>query len=326
LKHVKKNAAYTAQDIPSRRALQAASETQFHARQVKHAQKLDKRYISVTAENGAQQIRTGSSKWKDTYHVLIETSWTQFVLLMLLCFLVLNLFFGVLYFIGPENGIGNINKNSFAEHFFFSVQTFATLGYGFWYPISAYANVIMTLESFAQVILIALATGLVFSKFSIPSANVLFCNQVVIGTVNGGKALRLRLANARGNQIVEAKVTVTLVMNEISAEGEFMRRLIDLELDRSSSPLFALSWLITHKIDENSVLFGMSNDDMHSKEVHLIVSLIGIDGTSSQTIHSRHFYTTNQIICNARFVDILKEGETGRRFLDFKNFHSIEMV
>jgi inward rectifier potassium channel len=296
--------------------------SQFKA--VREAQKLDKRFISITAEHGAKQMISRRGMLKDSYHFLIEANWLVVISLMAASFLLMNLFFGFLYHLGDTSTLGNSKENLFWEDFFFSVQTFATIGYGYWYPSSVYSNAVMTLEAFTQLIATALATGLIFAKFSIPNAKVLFSQNAVLTVVNGKPALRLRLANARGNQIVEARVNLTMIIDETNAEGEFMRRLHELELDRAATPLFALSWLVTHEINETSPFFGLSPQDMIDKEVQLIVSLVGIDGTSSQTIHTRHFYTTEHVVQNSRFVDILKADEAGRRYIDFANFHTIE--
>jgi inward rectifier potassium channel len=310
---------------PNNGSMKASAEA--HAKKaqkdIKEAQKLNRRYISVSPQAGARQIISHRNVLKDSYHILMEASWWSVIAIMAFSFLAINLLFGFLYSLGGQHGLGNIHTNDFWENFFFSVQTFATIGYGYWYPKSTYANVIMTIEAFTQLMGTALITGLLFAKFSIPKAKVLFSHYVILTKVNGKSALRLRLANARGNQIVEAKITVTIMLNETSSEGEFMRRLYDIELDRSSTPLFALSWMVTHEINENSPLFGLNEEDFENKEVQIIVSMIGIDGSSSQTIHTRHFYGTNHIKCNARFADIFLNDEHGRRYIDFKNFHTV---
>ena len=293
---------------------------------LKETHRLNKRYISLSPETGARQVLSNRGALKDTYHFLMEASWLTVIGIMALLFLAVNVLFGLLYHMGDTHTLGNLPGNTFLEDFFFSVQTFATIGYGYWYPQSTYSNIVMTLEAFTQLVGTAVMTGLIFAKFSIPKAKVLFSHYVVMSKVNGQMALRLRLANARGNQIVEAKITVTVLVNETTDEGEFMRRLHDLELDRTTTPMFALSWLVTHHIDNMSPLHNMTDQDFVTKDLQIVVSLIGIDGSSSQTIHSRHFYTMDKIKCNSKFADIILSDENGKRYIDFNNFHTIEEI
>lgn len=255
----------------------------------------------------------------DLYHWVMRASWPQTLAVILVCYLSINGLFAVLF--GIVGGVSNVRPGNPEDYFFFSVETFATIGYGTMAPESTWANVLMMLEAFAGILASALTTGLVFSKFSRPTARVLFSNVVLIGNRDGKRTLSFRIANARGNQIVQASVKVVLAYLHRTAEGEAIRRLINLELTRSESALFALTWTAMHEIDEKSPLFEKDAAWMKEKEVGLIATLMGHDGTIGQTVHARHSWDWEQIVDQGRFVDVITDHPDGTRTLDLTKFH-----
>ena len=135
--------------------------------------------------------------------------------------------------------------------------------------------------------------------------------------------LMFRMANERYNQILEAQLMVSLLRNEITAEGEFMRRFYDLKLVRSQTPIFTLTWTAMHSIDQSSSLFGTTPESLAEAEVEIVVTFTGLDETVSQTIHARHSYIAEEIIWNRRFMDIISRGRDGRRIIDYRLFHDV---
>lgn len=273
---------------------------------------------------GFNIVRLGatSSQWSDLYHSLLTLPWLHFIALLTCTYLGLNALFALAYLLGGD-GIANARPGSFVDAFFFSVQTTATIGYGGMYPKTAYTNVIVTLEAIVGLFWITLSTGLMFARFSRPTARVLFSRVAVVGPYNGMPTLMFRAANQRGNQILEAQMRLTLVRNVMTPEGEFMRRFYDMALERSQTPLFALTWLALHPIDDRSPLYGMTVDDLAEVETELIVTLSGTDETFSQTIHARHSYVASEILWNRRFADILTRMPDGRRAVDYRYFHDV---
>jgi inward rectifier potassium channel len=264
---------------------------------------------------------------EDVYHYLLKTSWVKVFGLLFFIFLLLNAIFTCLYLFGGdclEHARYASFANSFIDSFFFSLQTITTIGYGNIYPKNLYAEVIVFIEAFCGLIIEAMATGLMFAKFSIPQARIVFSNNVVINKRNGKDTLMFRVANERGNHIVEAHTTVVLSVNDITEEGDQGRILIDLELIRKSTPVFALSWSVFHVIDEKSPLYNKTAKDFEKLDAMIFVSIVGIDNTSGQTIHTRHAYNYHDILCNSRFQDILKQDVDGNRFIDFSIFHNTE--
>jgi inward rectifier potassium channel len=268
-------------------------------------------------------VRLGQRhQWSDLYHGLLTIGWPLFLCSMAIAYLGANLIFALLY-LGGEDAIANARPGSFADAFFFSVQTMATIGYGVMYPQTVYANILMTLETLLGMIAVAIGAGIVFARVSRPTARVLFSRIAVIVPYDGPPTLMIRAANQRLNQILQAEVQLTLARNEITAEGQYMRRFHDLELARSRSPLFALTWTIMHPIGPGSPLHGATSETLRSAEIEIIVTLSGIDETFSQTVHARHSYAAEDIIWDKRFADVLSILPGGRRAVDFRRFDEI---
>src|SRR5665213_1893255 len=207
----------------------------------------------------------------------------------------LNLLFASLYWLDP-GGVANTRPHAFIDNFFFSVETISTIGYGVMTPKSLYANVVMTAEAFTGLGMVAIATGLIFSRVSRPTARVLFSRIAVITPFNGVPALMFRAANQRGNQILEAEASVNLFGEVITVEGHNMRRFQPLELVRARQPMFALSWTLMHFIDETSPLFGATADSLQADSAAIVVALSGVDEIFAQRIYARHSYLPDEII------------------------------
>jgi inward rectifier potassium channel len=261
----------------------------------------------------------------DFYHLLLVSSWRRLFALLLIVYLAANSLFALGYLLGGD-GIDGAQPGSFADAFFFSVQTMATIGYGHWYPKTFWAHLLVTIESLIGLLGLALVTGLTFAKFSRPSARVLFSRVAVVTARDGAPVLMFRVANQRGNQIVEARMHVVLACDETTVEGEAVRRLYDLELARAQNALFALSWTAIHSITERSPLYQRTPESLAASGAEIIISLTGLDESFSQTVHARHSYMVDDIVWGARFVDILSLTPEGRRRIDFAHFHDIVRI
>ena len=228
----------------------------------------------------------------------------------------LNIFFASLYQLRPGS-IGGSTDHGFTDAFFFSVQTLSSLGYGVMSPGSAYGDLIVTAEAAVGMLFVAMATGLIFAKASRPQSGVLFSESMILTLRNDLPTLMFRAANARGNDIVDANMSVSAVIEEQSPEGHHMRRLHDLKLVRRNSPLFAMTWLAMHVIDEESPLKTENLNDIMA----LIVTIIGHDGTYGQTTYARHLYERTDMRRGHRFVDVISELPDGRMLIDLTRFH-----
>ena len=240
-----------------------------------------------------------------------------------LVFLLLNGAFALAYLAQP-GAIVHAKPGSFADAFFFSVQTMATIGYGILYPGTLYANILMSLETLIGLFGLAFATGLAFARFSRPRARIRFSTKAVISLYHGVPTLMFRVANQRGNQILEARVQVTVMRNERSPEGHRMRRFRDLVLLRDTTPSFSYSWTVMHPLTSGSPLFGASESSLVEEDAELVVILAGLDETLSQTIHARHVYRPDAIRWHRRLRDVLTRDARGHYVIDYAHFDEVE--
>lgn len=271
---------------------------------------------------------TGADRrlWLDAYHRLMQLSWPRLTALFVGCFLAFNLCFAALYALDPA-GLAMPHDEAAIRtlwrDFFFSVHTVATIGYGNVYPVSLYANVLVVVEITLGILFFALTTGIVFARFSRPTARILFSEVAVIRELDGGPALLLRAANQRHNMIYTAAVRVS-VLEDSDLGGLHLRRFADLPLLRDSNPVFALTWTIIHPIEPEGPLWHWLEAGAVPEDAELVVVLSGVDESSGQTIYGRTAYTSDDIRWNARFADIISIDEAGRRTIDYARFHDVE--
>lgn len=277
------------------------------------------RFISREGRSNLVKVGLTRAFFSDLYHSFLVASWKRVFGVVSAAYLVVNTLFAFAYLYA--GGIENAKEGSFSDAFFFSVQTLATIGYGRMSPLSLPAHLLVTVESFCGITLVALITGLMFAKFARPTARVLWSERCVVALQDGVPSLMLRVANARGNQVVEAQLRVGLMRSEQTAEGEFVRRMHDLRLVRATSAVFALSWLAIHPIDESSVLHNATPESLAAAGAEIYVSLTGLDETFNQTIHARHAYAASDIVWGRRFVDIVGPLPDGRMAIDYTRFH-----
>jgi inward rectifier potassium channel len=265
-------------------------------------------------------FRTLAGLRPDLYHRLLTARWSTFFAVMAAVYVLFNLGFALLYRLQPGS-IANAAPDSFADPFFFSVQTMATIGYGDMRPATLYANLLVSVEVLLGLAGFALATGIIFARFSRPTARVMFSKVAVVTRYEGKPTLMFRAANQRLNRIIEAQVNVNLARNEVTVEGVAMRRFYELKLERARSPLFVLTWTVMHVIDEASPLHGAGRDSLMREGAEIIVSIAGIDETLSQTIHARHLYAAEDIQWGRRLADILGQTASGTTVFDYARFH-----
>lgn len=268
--------------------------------------------------------------FRDLYHMFLRLRWTTFYTIVVTGYLGTNLLFALCYYLTGPSSLEGIHApggfSFYLECFFFSVQTFATIGYGHVNPMSLTANLLVTLEALVGLLSVALVTGLLFARFARPTARVLFSNNALVVPRNGVPSLIFRMANERLNQIAEARVTVLLMRDEVTKEGESFRNFYELAVERQTSPVFALTWTVVHPIDERSPLKGLSMDVMRRDKMEIVISVVGHDNTFAQTIHTRFSYTPDDILWwSHRFVDMLRREENGHLHVMLKNIHQVEL-
>lgn len=274
-------------------------------------------------ETEIYKIGTRRLDLSDLYHVILTLSWPRFFALVVAFFLLVNLAFAAAYS-AVEGSVANARPGSFADLFFFSIETLATVGYGAMSPGSLYGHVVSSVEILAGMMSLAIVTGLIFSRFSKPTARIMFSDQALIREFEGGPVLMLRVANERHNRIVEAHATLGLTREEKTREGESYFRIYDLPLVRGHTPVFALTWTLLHRIDASSPLHGWSRERLAEARARISVSITGYDETMVATVHSLHDYPAGQIRFDARFADVVLTGPNGERMIDLRRFHDLE--
>jgi inward rectifier potassium channel len=272
------------------------------------------------SETGVVIVGDRPKPMQDLYHLWLRTTWPRGIMLIAVVYMCVNALFALLYL--EVGGVAN-SRGDFFDSLFFSVETMGTIGYGEMTPATRAAHSIVMLESVTSLLLTALATGLVFAKFSLPMSRLAFSKYVTISPMNGKPTLMLRLGNERSNVIAEARIHLGLVHTEITKEGMTLYRLEDLALVRDTSQALTRSWTVMHVIDEKSPLFGMTPEIMAAREVEFFASVVGTDDTSLQPVHGRHRYLGTDVAWGARHADILSERDDGELQMDVRKFDEI---
>ncbi len=259
---------------------------------------------------------------RDPYHKILTWPVHYFFIFSIIVYLLINTVFAFLYMLDP-GCIANAKMGNFLDHFFFSVQSISTIGYGLMYPKTDYANYIVTAQVYVGVINLAMATGLLFARFSRPSSKIVFSNKILITEHNGEKSVMLRLANERKNQIVDAKIYLTYTYNEITKEGILMRRFENLLVRRKHNPLLELSWTVIHTITKESPFYNKTLSDLKQEGVAVVATLVGFDSTFSHQIYSKQAYGVDDIKSEGQFADIVSVSKSGNPKVNTKHIHDI---
>jgi len=269
-------------------------------------------------------ISVYAKKHLDLYHSILKLSWLEFNILFAFIFILINSFFGLLYWIDVDS-IGGLAERTYLNYFFFSVQTLATIGYGSMYPQTLYGHVLVTLEAMVGLLSLGLFAAVAFSRLSLPRALIAFSDKAVISNYNGVPTRMIRLANNRSNSVIDAQISLSLFKQEVTNEGSKMMRIYDLKLTRSTTPLLILTWLVMHPIDEKSPLYGLSKDELQNTAITIVATVTGLDETLSQTIHAKTTYQTSDIFLDSKFKDLFKtNSELKTQFIDLSELNSIE--
>ena len=293
----------------------------------------------ATVNNQRIMNRDGSSNIKriglpflrttDTYNWLIKMSWAQFGLFVLMGYIIINMLFASLYiWIGIEYIDGSQGKTPterFLDAFFFSAQTISTVGYGHLSPVGLRTSFLAAFESMLGLLAFALATGLLYGRFSRPSAKIKYSDNMIVAPYMGGKGLMFRLANYRNNQLVDIEVNVVLSINEMVGD-KIIRKFYTLLLERSKIDMLTLSWTVVHPLDNKSPLWELEPLDLDKGDAEILILIKAFDDTFSQTVHSRTSYQYEEIIWDARFKPVIEPNEDGIMTLNMAGLSDYEKL
>lgn len=264
------------------------------------------------------------------YHTLLTMSWKVFLSLLLLLYFLSNIVFGLLYSaLGAESLVDTSvepTENLFLRGFFFSVQTFATIGYGTIHPVGFVPNLLVTIESYYSMVATALITGIIFARFARPTAKVHFSRVAVVAPYHNIEALMFRLVNGRSNQLIEVEAKV-MFARFVEEDGKTARRFDFLELERHQVAFLPLSWTIVHPINENSPLYGLTEKDLIKSDAEILTLLTATDETFAAVVHTRSSYKPSEIKFRHKFVSIYNPVNDGEPIsINIKNLSKIERV
>ncbi len=261
--------------------------------------------------------------WQDLYHLFMTVSWPRIFASFAAFFFVFNLVFAAVYSLQADD-IANPNPAGYWGRFFFSVETLATVGYGDMHPQTLFAHVVASIEIFVGLMSLALITGMMFARFSRPTARFLFARYAVVRPLDGRLTLMLRAANARQNIVMEAAAQLRLLRDEISSEGMHFRRIYDLPLIRSRQPVFLFGWTLLHVIDAASPLAGATAESLSAARAFLLLTVVGTDETTGQSLLATQDYPVSALRWNHSFADILTTDDQGVDHFDYTRFHDVE--
>ena len=262
---------------------------------------------------------------RDTYHLILTLSWPGFAGLVFGVYLLINLVFAWLYMLNPH-AVAEMRPGSFFDAFFFSVETLATVGYGHMYPESFYGHLIAMLEIMVGMFGLAVITGLIFVRFSRPTARIHFSKVAVIAPFDAVPNLMIRVANLRHQAMVEPEFRMILLRNTITAEGDEVRRFRSLNLEFDHLIMFPAVITVRHRIDETSPLFGMTPEDVRQQDVRIIASIVGVDTVIVAPVQSFGDYNYEQIEWHRRFVEIYDQNEEGEWTVDYARIDETEDI
>jgi inward rectifier potassium channel len=263
--------------------------------------------------------------WRDTYHLILTLSWPGFAGFVFGIYLLINLVFAALYML-EAHAVAEMRPGSFFDAFFFSVETLATVGYGHMYPETFYGHLITMLEIIVGMFGLAVITGLIFVRFSRPTARMHFSKVAVIAPFDGVPNLMIRVANLRHQAMVEPEFRMLLLRSMITTEGDEVRRFRSLKLEFDRLIAFPAVLTVRHRIDEESPLFGLTPEDFQQQDIRIMASIVGVDTVIVAPVQSYGDYNYEQIEWNRRFVEIYHQNEEGEWTVDYARVDETEDI
>jgi inward rectifier potassium channel len=275
---------------------------------------------------GAYEFRKkGISRFdlRDPYHLAVALTWPQFLAALLTLYLSVNLVFATLFWLVPAS-VANARPDSFADAFFFSIETLATVGYGEMYPATLYGHVVAATEIICGLAFTAILTGLTFVRFSRPRAKLVFAANPVVAMHNGKPTLMVRVGNGRAGVLADAAAKLNVLLSATTAEGKLFRRAQELRLERAHIPLFPLSWTLMHVLDERSPLHGYDTARAIEADARVFVTLEARDPTLATSVHEIRTYVPEDIRFGMRYTDAVTIAEDGTPIADLRRIGALE--
>jgi inward rectifier potassium channel len=280
----------------------------------------------LLTREGELNVQKDKFKSQIIYSHIVKASWQRLLLYALMAYIFINVIFATLYyFTGGLKCLKNIkdytnNFNEFLEIFFFSTQTFSTVGYGHVYPDCLNTNFVASLESFTGLIFFSVVTGLFYTKFTEPRVKIKLSPVAIFDTFKDGYALKFMLANEYDNKIVDVEVTLDLIKLQF-IDGRYKKSFYQLFLFRKRIPFLAVPWTVVHQIDENSPLFGLTKEEFESSQIEFFVQIKFFDENHHKLVFKEFsYFGKEEVMWGHKFVNIQRYTETGVLKLNMVRF------
>lgn len=280
----------------------------------------------MNADGSYNIIRQGGLQGvQDLYKFLVDIKWYYFTLILFGGYLSINFLFATAYILIGVDHLQGLNEQltDFENAFYFSAQTFTTVGYGAVSPKSSGQNLLAVIESFTGLVYFAVATGLLYGRFSKPASKIAFSKNVIITPFDGGMAVMFKIVNLRNNVLLNTKVNCIITIDENSNQKGFNKQYFEVNLETDQVNFFPLTWTLVHKINSDSPFLNLSIDDLVNRHAELIILIETFDETFSQTILQKHSYGGVDFLDNVKFERSFDENEDGNIVLRIRDLNKV---
>lgn len=293
------------------------------------AERSSTRFVNPDGSFNTKRLGLGFLSSQNIFYGLITLQPASFSGFLAAMFVLLNLFFASLYWLcgndALQSGSNIVLENRFWRGFFFSVQTLSTIGYGHVAPASLAANIVATIEAFVGLLAVALATGLLFARFSKPVTRILFSKNMLFAPYQDGRAWMIRVVNGLQNEVIDIEAFVTLSWYE-NINGARVRKFHQLKLERQKVAFFNLAWTLVHPITQDSPLWGVTEKILLESDAEFLIVLQGVDDVLFQRVHARGSYKAIEAVWNAKFADIYAPASLGYVAVDATKLSNYEKL
>jgi inward rectifier potassium channel len=282
----------------------------------------------INADGSYNVIKKGSAKGiRDIFKYLVEISWTWFFTILFVGYIIFNLIFSLIYtYFGTENilGIDPENGSVFFQTFFFSIQTFTTVGYGTLAPLGIATQIVASIEAFVGFLSFSLATGLLYGRFSRPRSKIKFADNFVFSKYEQGHSFKFKLTNLRDVVLQDVEAKIITMFNKENENGQLVRTYYELPITLPKIDIMALTWTLVHKIDEESPFWNKSKEEIISQHPEFLIFVNGFDEIYSERTRARKSYVVKDILWNKNFTTNFKSLENGKLLMDVRDLNNVE--
>ncbi|XP_051905709.1 inward rectifier potassium channel 16-like [Hippocampus zosterae] len=256
----------------------------------------------------------------DIFTTLVESRWRVMLLVFSLSYIISWLFFGLCYWLiayvhGDEDVDSPcvLNVNDFTSAFLFSMETQATIGYGFrgMTENCMVAVVVVTIQDVISCLLDTIVIGIAVAKMASArkrAQTVGFSRYAVVNQRDGVLCLSWRLGDFRGNHILEGVARAQLIRHSKQSDKPVVISYQHLDIQEQELAL-ATPAIVVHKLAPGSPLYDIGPDELLVEDFELVVSFTYTGDSTGMLHQTRTTYTPADIRWAQRFQEVLKVGK-----------------